>query len=314
MLYVQLKITKRKLKHYLNNIKAVSTKFDSLFLTPTKKQTIINKIGGDIMRDRLDYMTVGVRQAGERIRELIESHAKVEITTKEHDSDFVTNVDKQTEVYLVDHIKKRYDNQDFLTEEKTIERTKSDELWIIDPIDGTTNFIFQQKNFAISVAFYKAKKPVFGIVYDVMSDKMFIGVHGEGAYLNGVKLDNMNANKPLKNSILYGDLYSLTMFPSGIMDLRDKIVSHRYFGAASLEICAVAENQAQAYISRNLKVWDVAAAVIILNEVEGSYFFGGHNDDLYYHDADGVFISAQNKKIKEEIQELINSEVLEEIL
>lgn len=264
------------------------------------------------MKERLDFTKDIVRRAGENIRKLMEE--TIEIETKANDSDFVTNVDKQTEIFIVEAIKAKYKGEDFLTEEDTTERVESEALWIIDPIDGTTNFIFQKKNFAISVAFYKDLKPVFGIVYDVMADKMFVGVKGEGAYLNDVRMQMTDQNKNLKGSLMYGDLYSLTMFPKGLMHLRESLVSHRYLGAASIEICMVAEDQAEAYISRNLKVWDVAAGVIILQEAGGSVFFGGHEEGIYFNDEDGVFISAQNTKIKKDIQEIMDKECLNTIL
>lgn len=256
------------------------------------------------MQTRIDYIIDLVKDAGALIKAMI--HENIEITTKANASDFVTNVDKAIEVFLVEGINKKYPNQDYLTEEKMTKRTLSDDLWIIDPIDGTTNFIFQRKNFAISIAYYKQLEPVFGIVYDVMADKLFLGIKGQGAFLNGVKLEKQDPLRPLKDSILYADLYSLTLFPKGIEHLRQSVVSHRYLGAASLEICAVCENQCQAYISKNLKVWDVAAGVIILEETRGSYYFGNQHNKIYFNDDDGVFVSAQNETIKHQILELMD--------
>ena len=263
------------------------------------------------MKAKIDYTVDLVLEAGENIKRLMNDNISIE--TKANSSDFVTNVDKSTEVFLVEGIKAAFADQDFLTEEDTTPRVDSDELWIIDPIDGTTNFIYQKKNFAISIAYYHKKQPIFGIVYDVMADKVFLGITNEGAYLNGEKLPKVNQDRTLKESILYGDLYSLSMFEKSPEDLRKELVSHRYLGAASLEICAVAENQAQAYISRNLKVWDVAAGVIILNEVGGSYYFGGHDNALFFDDSDGVFLSSQNKNIENDIKSLMREKVLFEL-
>ena len=264
------------------------------------------------MNNRIEFTTQLVKDAGENIRKLMEN--KIEIETKANHADFVTNVDKQTEIFLVEGIKGKYQYQDFLTEEDTTPRQESDELWIIDPIDGTTNFIFQQKNFAISIAYYYKRKPVFGIVYDVMADKMFVGITGQGAFLNGEKLEMTDQDRTLKQSLMYGDLYSLTLFPNGTEHLRNELVSHRYLGAASIEICMVAEKLSQAYISKNLKVWDVAAAVIVLKEAGGTFFFGGHEDDIYYNDEDGVFISAQNLTIKNSIQKLMDEKALKVVI
>jgi len=263
------------------------------------------------VKAKIDYTVDLVLQAGENIKRLMNENISIE--TKANNSDFVTNVDKSTEVFLVEGIKGTFPNQDFLTEENTTPRVDSEDLWIIDPIDGTTNFIYQKKNFAISIAYYHREKPVFGIVYDVMADKMFLGITGKGSYLNGEKLEKVNQKRTLSESILYGDLYSLSMFEKSPKDLRNELVSHRYLGAASLEICAVAENQAQAYISRNLKVWDVAAGVIILNEVGGSYYFGGHDNALFFDDSDGVFLSSQNKNIENDIKSLMREKVLFEL-
>lgn len=264
------------------------------------------------MKERIEFTKNLVKDAGANIRKLMEN--KIEIETKANHADFVTNVDKQTEIFLVEAIKKQYKDQDFLTEEDTTPRQESDELWIIDPIDGTTNFIFQQKNFAISIAYYYKRKPLFGIVYDVMADKMFVGITGQGAYLNDERLEVTDQDRNLKQSLVYGDLFSLTLFPKGTEHLRQELVSHRYLGAASIEICMVAEKQAQAYISKNLKVWDVAAGVIVLKEAGGTFFFGGHEDDIYYNDEDGVFISAQNMTIKNEIQMNMDKKALNEVI
>ena len=263
---------------------------------------------------RIEFTKNLVKEAGSIIREMIASNATIEVETKANESDFVTNVDKQTEIFLVEGIKKQYPHQDFLTEENTTPRAESEDLWIVDPIDGTTNFLFQKKNFAISIAYYHKLKPVFGIVYDVMADKLFLGIKGQGAYLNNEEIAHTDQNRSLKQSIMYGDLYSLTLFPKGLNNLRTELVSHRYLGAASLEICAVAENQAQAYISRNLKVWDVAAGVIILNEVGGTYFFGGRDDEIYFNQADGIFISSQNKNISSGIKSLMDQDALQDVI
>lgn len=264
------------------------------------------------MNKKIDYTLDLVKRAGQNIKELMATDLMIE--TKANHADFVTNVDKATEIFLVEGIMSQFENQDFLTEENTTPRHKSDDLWIIDPIDGTTNFIYQRKNFAISIAYYHKLKPVFGIVYDVMADKMYLGITGEGAFLNGVRLKENDAHRGIGQSVVYADLYALSMFPKGLLHLRDTLVAHRYLGAASLEICMVAENLSQAYISKNLKVWDVAAGVIILKEVGGTSFFGGHDDDIFFNSEDGVFISCQNDLIKDELKAMMDEDLLLEVI
>ena len=257
------------------------------------------------MREKIDFTLDLVKRAGENIKELMIND--VVIDTKSANNDFVTNVDKQTELFLVNGIKERFENQDFLTEEKVVATQGLDDLWIVDPIDGTTNFIFERRNFAISIAFYHKKKPVFGIVYDVVADELFLGITGEGAFLNGKKLPMLDQTTQLKDSIVFGDLYSLTMFGNDVEAFRSNFVAHRYLGAASIEICGVAMNRHQVYMSKNLKVWDVAAGAIVLNEVGGTFEFDGLLDDIYYNDNDGEWFSCLNKTILKELTELKQS-------
>lgn len=258
------------------------------------------------MQQRIDYTVALVEEAGKQLLEIMK--VGLEIETKSALNDFVTNADKLTERFLIEGINRAYKDQDFLTEEKTTAYAGFDDLWIIDPIDGTTNFIFEQRNFAISIAYYSQKKPIFGIVYDVVGQDLFLGIVGDGAYLNGEKIEALDPQKKLHESILFGDLYSLSLFEGDAQALREEIVAHRYLGAASLEICGVAINRHQAYISRNLKVWDVAAAVIVLACAQGTWFFGGLDDDIYYNDDDGVFISAANSTIKDSLKNLMHAE------
>lgn len=261
---------------------------------------------------RIDFTLDLVKKAGENIRTLMSQD--IEIETKSSDSDFVTNVDKQTEIFLVKKIQNEYENQDFLTEENTTPRQDSKQLWIIDPIDGTTNFIFQRKNFAISIAYYEDKKPVFGIVYDVMHDDLYLGITGKGATLNGKKLEVKDPTLNLKNSIVCADYSVLSLFPHGANHFMESVLSQRYLGSAAIEICMVAKGDAHAYVSKSLKVWDVAAGVIILKEAGGTFFFGGHDDAIYLHDKGGVFISAQTQTIKNELENMMDFACLQEIL
>lgn len=254
------------------------------------------------MRERIDFTVGLVKEAGANIKELMADSVKIE--TKSADNDFVTNVDKATEVILVQGLKKKYPLDDFLTEEKTVATAGLDDLWIIDPIDGTTNFIFQKENFAISIAYYYKEKPVFGIVYDVMRDELFLGITGEGAYLNDVRMPQLEQSENLKDAIVYGDLYSLSMFEMPVQELNKQFVAHRYLGAASIEICGVAANRMQAYISKNLKVWDVAAGAIILSEVGGHFSFGDIEDGIFFNDNDGEFFSASNQGILNDFYKL----------
>lgn len=254
------------------------------------------------MREKIDFTIALVHEAADNIRSMMKDSVAVE--TKSADNDFVTNVDKATEVILVQGIQAQYPNDDFLTEEKTVVTQGRDELWIIDPIDGTTNFIYQKENFAISIAYYEKKKPIFGIVYDVMRDELFLGIEGEGSYLNGELMPKLDVSDSLKDAIVYGDIYSLSMFDMDVQELKNQWVAHRYLGACSIEMCGVAANRMQAYISKNLKVWDIAAGAIILNGVGGQFEVEGLANQINFNDEDVEVFTASNAGIIEDLNQL----------
>ena len=254
------------------------------------------------MKDKIEFAVELVKQTGEHIKHLMETQLQVE--TKSADNDFVTNADKGAERFLIDGITRQYENQDFITEEKLIATEGLDDLWIIDPIDGTTNFIYQKENFAVSVGFYHKKKPVFGIVYDVMKDELFLGIEGEGAYLNGKALPMLDQNTKLKTCLVNCDLNSLSMFKEDPAEFKENFVAHRYLGAASIELVGVAANRNQVYISKNLKVWDVAAGAIVLRAVGGYSSFGDVQDGIFFSDEDGEFFSCINEGVHKEFMNL----------
>ncbi|MDE8193391.1 inositol monophosphatase family protein [Erysipelothrix rhusiopathiae] len=255
------------------------------------------------MNKKAEFTINLVREAGERIKDMMKED--INISLKSSRSDFVTNVDKQTEVFLVSGIKEAYSNQNFLTEEKTVETMGQDHLWIIDPIDGTTNFIYQKQNFSISVGYYHKGAPVFGIVYDVMADEMFVGIVGEGAYLNNIKLPMLDQSILLKDSIVSGDVYRPGLFSLTPEELKPLFITHRFLGSGALEVCHIAAVRWQSYVFPSLKVWDFAAAVIILQCVGGTYHFGDLEDGLYFDNEPRVFIAASNQNIKESLKALL---------
>lgn len=123
-----------------------------------------------------------IQEAGIRIKQLMEQNLTIE--TKSNPNDLVTNVDKATEDFIFDTILETYPNHQVLGEEghgHDIDTSKGT-VWIVDPIDGTLNFVHQQENFAISIGIYIDGKPYAGFVYDVMADVLYHAKVGEGAY------------------------------------------------------------------------------------------------------------------------------------
>lgn len=255
------------------------------------------------MNNKLEFTKQLVLEAGEIIRKMMKE--SVEVTEKSSHRDLVTNVDKAIEVFLVENISSKFADQSFLTEEKTVETIETDDMWVIDPIDGTSNFIFQSDNFAISVALYHKRLPVFGIVYDVMEDKLYWGEIGVGAYLNGTQLDNLDQTTELFEVMITGDVYRPDLFKVSPEELKQLFLTNRYLGSGALETSMVGAGRFGAYVFPQIKLWDIAAGVIILECVGGTWKFGDHENSVPFDDETRVFIGAQNNRIKDALVALL---------
>ena len=260
------------------------------------------------MNNKLEFTQNLVYQAKEFILKKIDSG--VQVDTKSSRNDFVTNVDKAVETFLTTAINDKYENQNFITEEGMVDNSNKGEVWIIDPIDGTTNFIYQKQYFAISIAYYEDAKPVFGVVYDVMADEMFVGIHGEGAYLNGLKIDSLNKNETINDVIYSGGLSFSKYFNEDPIDFNSKIIAHRNLGSAAIEICHIASGRLHVYFARSLNLWDVGAALIILNEVGGHWRFGQEIDSLNLQNDKALFIGTSNQNIYDYMDGILKQEVI----
>ena len=249
-----------------------------------------------------------VLEAGEQIRNKINEPRVIE--TKSNPNDLVTEMDKQTEKFLVEQIKGSYPDHYIIGEEGYGDELTSLQgtVWIIDPIDGTMNFVHQRKNFAISVAVFHDGIGEIGLIYDVMADELYHAKRSEGAFKNEEPLPELRQGLKLEESIV--DMNHFFLCPNRIVD--EKIMHQmirtvrgsRSYGSAALELAYVAEGIIDAYLSMRLAPWDIAAGVVIVNEV------GGISTTL---DGDGLnmlgnnSILACNPKIQEQLLAFIKN-------
>lgn len=143
-----------------------------------------------------------VYEAGEIIRASIDK--KLTVDTKSNPNDLVTEMDKKIEKYFADEIRNTYPTHRILAEEGYGDDLKGLEgvVWIIDPIDGTMNFVHQKRNFAISVAIYQEGIGEIGLIYDVMANVLYHAIRGEGAFKDAVRLQSLTQDLKLSESIL----------------------------------------------------------------------------------------------------------------
>ena len=173
-------------------------------------------------------------------------------------SDFVTNADIKTEKIIIEELKKAKPNYSILSEEKGSEKNKDDKTWIIDPIDGTINFLHGIPHFAISIGLKVNNQIIAGVIYDPIKDEMFYAEKNNGAYFN-----NQRIRVSKKTNL------SECLFATGGKFDTDYKFQYRKSGSAALDMAYVAAGRYDGYFQKNLNIWDIAAGIVILNEAGG---------------------------------------------
>ena len=173
-------------------------------------------------------------------------------------ADFVTNADLKAEKIIIEELKKAKPNYTILSEEKGIENNKDSKTWIIDPIDGTINFLHGIPHFAISIALKDNNEIIAGIIYDPIKDEMFYAEKNNGAFFN-----NQRIRVSKKNNI------SECLFVTGGKIETNYDFSFRKSGSAALDLAYVAAGRYDGYFQKKLNIWDIAAGIIILKEAGG---------------------------------------------
>ncbi|MDR6124335.1 inositol monophosphatase family protein [Neobacillus drentensis] len=213
-----------------------------------------------------------VKEAGETIR--LSFDKTLNIQTKTNRNDLVTNMDKEIEQFFIKKIREVYPSHHIMGEEGFGDEftTLEGVVWLIDPIDGTMNFIHQQRNFAISLGVYENGIGKVGLIYDVVHDELYHAKRGDGAFLNDKPIP------PLKEAKVEDSIIALNA--TWVMENR-RIDHHlmiplvraargtRSYGTAALEMVFVATGRVDAYLSMRLSPWDVAAGAVIIEELGG---------------------------------------------
>lgn len=229
---------------------------------------------------------------------------KIEEKTK---ANYVTKYDKEIEAYLKQELSKIVPSSSFLGEEGTNEENDSIYKWIVDPIDGTTNFI-HNLTFSISIALMENNTPALGVVFNGLSKDLYWAIKNQGAYLNNEPI-HCGSKENIKDSLLiYGYPYDLTKTKE-IVDIVLKLkitgaADIKRIGPASLDTCLVASGSADGYIELDLEPWDLAAATLILKEAGGSII--KISGEAYDYQKSSVLITNSSSKLQTEILSLIN--------
>ena len=220
--------------------------------------------------------------------------------------DFVTASDKKVEKILIDELQKARPNYSILSEE--IGKINNDESfkWIIDPIDGTANFLHGIPHFAISIGLEHDGEIICGIIYDPIKDEMFVAEKGNGSYLNNQRI-RVSSRSKLENCIIF------TGGPKRESKDRDLAINEynkfsskvlipiRKMGSASLDMAYVAAGRCDGFWQRNLNYWDIAAGIILVKEAGGFVMDFNGNDE--YIENKNILVT--NSKINEQMIEIL---------
>jgi len=205
-------------------------------------------------------------------------------------SDFVSNADTKAEKIIIEELSKAKKNYSIISEEDGSKINKdTNNIWIIDPIDGTANFLHGVPHFAISIALKTNNEIVSGLIYDPIKDEMFYGEKNSGAFFNNRRIKV--SNKKEINSCL---------FATGGKDDEKKIdLNIRKSGSAALDMAYVASGRYDGYFQKNLNLWDIAAGIILVKEA------GGIVSEIDLEQKKNIKLTAASNAINEKMLEKI---------
>ncbi|MCT4645755.1 MAG: inositol monophosphatase [Carboxylicivirga sp.] len=244
------------------------------------------------------------KQVGNYVKtERDKNHVNIEIKGS---NDFVTQVDKAAEQKIVTELKKLIPDAGFIAEEGTDDSKGIVYNWIIDPIDGTTNFIHGLAPFAISIALQENEELVIGVIYEMGLDECFYSFKGGSAYLNEAEI-SVSKTTQVKDSLIatgfpYSNYARLDGFMDSVRYFMENSRGLRRLGSAATDLAYVACGRFDSFYEYNLKPWDVAAGAFLVKQAGGEVCdFDGGNNYLF-----GQEIIASNKATHNEFKEVIS--------
>jgi myo-inositol-1(or 4)-monophosphatase len=198
-------------------------------------------------------------------------------------NDLVSYVDKEAEKIIVSGLREIFPEAGYITEEGTVNQTQTDWKWIVDPLDGTTNFVHGVPVFSVSIALAHEGRIMLGVVYEVNLNECFHAFRGGGAFCNETPIQVSGATSIKESLIATGFPYHEGGKIDRYLELLKYLLlnSHglRRLGSAAVDLCYVASGRVEAYMEYNLQSYDVAAGTLILEEAGGKVtdFNGGDN-------------------------------------
>jgi myo-inositol-1(or 4)-monophosphatase len=228
------------------------------------------------MHPILTIAVKAARRAGSIINRAALDAGSIQVTRKRH-NDFVTQVDKAAEIAIIDIIRHSYPEHAILAEESGASEKGSgegsDTTWIIDPLDGTTNFIHGFPQYAVSIAVRQRDTLAHGVVYDPGRNELYVASRGRGAFLNDRRI-RVTRRASLDDALIgtgfpFRDMTGMDEYLDMFRAVLPKVAGIRRAGAAALDLCYVAAGRLDAFWETGLSPWDMAAGALMVQEAGG---------------------------------------------
>ena len=238
----------------------------------------------DSFRERLERI---VKKAGEPIT----SHKKFSVSSKEGHGNYVTDIDRSVQEYLETALTNLWPDSVFIGEEKEQQNLTDDPTWIVDPIDGTANFIHDYRMSAISIALCENRKPILGMICQPYTEELFYAETGKGAFLNGkpIHVSETAFSEALVafgTAPYYEELVETTVALAG--EFLHSCSDLRRSGSAALDLAYLACGRIDAYFEMRLKPWDYAAGALIVQEAGGKIQMPLIGDEMDYDQSTAI--------------------------
>lgn len=221
----------------------------------------------------LDLAIAAAREAGALLRERSGKAEHIERKAGE-ETNLVTELDRRSEAIIIRMIRERYPDHEVLAEESGRNTHTSEYRWIIDPIDGTTNFAQGLPIFAVSIGLEKNGVIVAGVVYDPTRDEMFTAEKGKGAFLNGRAIRVSTTSRLIDSTLATGFPYDIRSNRGNVAHFTNFLYEARALrrlGSAAIDLCYVACGRLDGYWELSLNPWDMAAGVLLVEEAGGRF-------------------------------------------
>jgi myo-inositol-1(or 4)-monophosphatase len=244
------------------------------------------------------------KQAGIFLKENIDNITSIE--EKSTEINLVTDIDKRSETMIIGMIKDRFPEHEIIAEESGKSTGTSDYRWIVDPLDGTTNYTHGLPLFCVSIGVEYKGEMIAGVIYDPMREELFSAEEGSGAFLNGKQIQVSSEARLIRSLLITGFPYNIHENPNRAIEHFNNFIYEaqavRRLGSAAIDMAYVACGRAEGFWEVHLHPWDMAAAIVIIREAGGMVTdFSGKPMNVYTPN-----IVASNGKVHAELLRVLS--------